>query len=348
MFKDTKLIQTANFMIKELLCCEPKSHLVITADTGSDREVVDALFTAASSQEVIPIVIWMPMLKENQTEPPPAVASALLKADRICSMEKGYFIHSNATRQALKEGARVDFFGGMDADSIIRCIGNLNFKEMITLGERLTKFIQDGGEMRITSEKGTNLYMGLDPMRPVYHHRGIADIPNDITFLGGQIAFAPIEESIHGKIVFDGTVWPPEEIGLLDSPIELTVENGKVIQVDGTNKAKHFEKWLKSFKHPNSYNVAHLSLGFNPGAKLLGNIIEDERVFGCIEIGIGAQSDHFNGKAGRAPSHCDGIILSPSFSIDGETIEEAGKYIHPELIDLTIACLGKNQLKGDR
>jgi leucyl aminopeptidase (aminopeptidase T) len=262
-------------------------------------------------------------------------------------MEKAYFIHSDAISQALKQGARVDFFGGMDADSILRCIGKINFKEMINLGDKLVQLIKAGKTMKITSPGGTDLYMQLDPLRPVYHHRGIADKPNDITFLGGQIALAPVEESMNGKMVFDGALWPPDDLGLLNSAIELTVENGKVILIEGENEAKHFKKWLKSFNHPNCYNVAHISLGFNPGAKLSGNIIEDERVFGCIEIGIGAQSDHFNGEAGRAPSHCDGIMLSPSFWIDEHLIEDAGKYNHPEMIGLANSCLSKNYLKGD-
>jgi leucyl aminopeptidase (aminopeptidase T) len=62
--------------------------------------------------------------------------------------------------------------------------------------------------------------------------------------------------------------------------------------------------------------------------------VEDERVFGCVEIGIGAQSDHFLGGAGRAPSHTDGIILGPSLWVDDVLIEEEGEYVHPALRDL--------------
>jgi len=33
--------------------------------------------------------------------------------------------------------------------------------------------------------------------------------------------------------------------------------------------------------------MAHICYGFNPGAKLTGDIVEDERVWGCVEWGIG-------------------------------------------------------------
>ena len=310
--KGPELLKTARFMVKELLLCQPGTHLLLIADSGSDKKVVDSLFSAAFVEGVHPVAIWKPMPTEVNTEPGKMVSAAMREADVICFLEKVYFIHTDAVREALKWGARADFFGGMDAETLVRCVGEINFQGMVKLGDQITALIRAGKEMKIYSHSGTDLVFQLDPQRPVYHHKGIADQPGDITFLGGQIAFAPVEASIQGKIVFDGSLWPPKGLGLLNSPIELTVERGKVFKVEGKEEAKRLEKWFKSFQHPNCYNIAHISPGFNPGAKLLGNIVEDERVFGCVEIGIGAQSDHFLGGAGRAPSHTDGIILGPS------------------------------------
>ena len=38
---------------------------------------------------------------------------------------------------------------------------------------------------------------------------------------------------------------------------------------------------------PNMFRLAHVSYGFNPGAKLTGNMVEDERIWECTEWGIG-------------------------------------------------------------
>tara|TARA_B100000315_G_scaffold255016_1_gene297317 strand:- start:458 stop:1039 length:582 start_codon:yes stop_codon:yes gene_type:complete len=193
-------------MIEMLLLCKPGSNLVITADSASDGRLVDALVNAAYIKGVNPVALWMPMLKEVNTEPPPSVAAALKEADIICLLEKVYFIHSIAIREALKREARADFFGGMDLDSIVRCIGKINFKAMVELGNKIVQLIKAGEEMRITTSAETDLVMQIDPQRPVFHHKGIADKLNDITFLGGQIAFEPSEDSINGKIVFDGSL----------------------------------------------------------------------------------------------------------------------------------------------
>jgi leucyl aminopeptidase (aminopeptidase T) len=76
------------------------------------------------------------------------------------------------------------------------------------------------------------------------------------------------------------------------------------------------------------YRLAHLSFGFNPGVRrITGRIVEDERVFGCLDIGIGPQNL-------GAPSHTDGIILRPTLTADGVEIEREGAYVHPDLADL--------------
>ena len=46
---------------------------------------------------------------------------------------------------------------------------------------------------------------------------------------------------------------------------------------------------LDSFNDLNMRNVAHVCYGFSPGARLSGRSLEDERVFGVVEFGLGSQ-----------------------------------------------------------
>ena len=83
------------------------------------------------------------------------------------------------------------------------------------------------------------------------------------------------------------------------------------------------------------YHLAHYSLGFNPGVKkCTGRIVEDERTFGCIEMGIGSQGPQIMGKTWKSASHTDGIVLNPTIILDGKIIEKEGKYIHPVLVKI--------------
>jgi leucyl aminopeptidase (aminopeptidase T) len=148
--------------------------------------------------------------------------------------------------------------------------------------------------------------------------------------LGGQIGWAPVFESINGIIVFDGSVNPP--IGLLKSPIKLYVKKGKIEKIEGGTEAQVFENWLKSFNNPLMLRIAHVCYGLNPGAKLSGNVIEDERVWGCIQWGIGYAGDELTcGEPIPAPSHSDGICLNASVWLDGRQIFDKGMVVDEKL-----------------
>jgi leucyl aminopeptidase (aminopeptidase T) len=136
-------------------------------------------------------------------------------------------------------------------------------------------------------------------------------------------------------LIFDGTLWPPDSLGRLKAPVTLIFKEGIINEINGGYEAKVFEKWLSSFNDPNMYRLAHYSLGFNPGVtELTGRIVEDERLFGCIEFGIGSQGAQIMGKTWSASTHTDGVVLMPSISLDGQLIEKDGKYVHQDLIKL--------------
>jgi leucyl aminopeptidase (aminopeptidase T) len=146
--------------------------------------------------------------------------------------------------------------------------------------------------------------------------------------LGGQSGFMAHHGSFQGTLVFDGCLWPPTDVGLLHSPVMLHIEEGYIRHIEGGHEARLFERWLASFDDPIMYMVDHACYGFNPGvSRPTGRILEDERVFGCMQFGIGPASE-------GAPSHTDGVVLNPSVWADAVQLEEEGRYVHPELIEL--------------
>lgn len=146
--------------------------------------------------------------------------------------------------------------------------------------------------------------------------------------LGGQSGFNAYHESFQGTLVFDGALWPPASLGILRSPVVLSIEKGTIQKIEGGHEATLFEVWLSSFNAPAMYMVDHACYGFNPGVnRPTGRILEDERVFGCMQFGIGPASK-------EAPSHTDGVVLNPSVWADDTQLEQEGRYVHPELMEL--------------
>jgi leucyl aminopeptidase (aminopeptidase T) len=91
------------------------------------------------------------------------------------------------------------------------------------------------------------------------------------------------------------------------------------------------------------FRVAHLSFGSNPGAKLTGNIVEDERVWGSTEWGLGYVGPDLtnDGRPITAASHTDGTCLNTSVWLDEMQIFDKGKLVHRELAGLA-KKLGKD------
>ena len=254
-------------------------------------------------------------------------------SDVVVEFATKYLIHTNAWEDAVAAGARSITFSGMTPEIMVRCIGKVDHVKMRELGDVLVELTQASNKIEITSPAGTNLVCELGN-RPVYHNHGFISQSGEQSILGGQVSYCPIEESTNGTLVFDGALWPPEEIGLLDAPITLTIERGRIVEVEGGREARTFEKWLYSFNDPNMFMLAHYSYGFNPGARLMGYIIEDERIFGGVELGFGSQRPKFQGTVGPAASHTDGIVLNPTVILDGTVIEKDGEYVHPKLVAL--------------
>jgi len=333
-FLSFELAKSAKELVENVMLVKEKENVVITADTSSDERVVRATANAVYTAGAIPIIIWYETRPTPIIEPPKPVGGAVENTDVWIEYSYAYILHTQAWKNSLKFGARYICLSGMDTSMMVNTIGRVNYTKMQELGEALKSMVEQVDEVIIKSPAGTDL-IAHNRGRKVRQSGKLADTPGEPIMLGGQVSWCPMEETINGVLVFDGALWPPAEIGLLSSPVKLTLEKGVVTKIEGGQEAKIFERWLASFDDPTMYHLAHYSLGFNPGVrKCTGRIVEDERTFGCIEMGIGSQGSQIMGKTWKSASHTDGIVLNPTIILDGEIIEKEGKYVHSELIKI--------------
>jgi len=317
---------SARKLVEGVMLTKPGENVVITADTSSDMRVVQATATAAYAAGAIPTVVLYPTQKTAVMEPPPPVAGAIRQADVWIEYAVAYLLHTQAYKEALKNGARYICLTGMDAMMMVKTIGRVQYDKLLKMGKLLCEIVQKADKVEVYSPAGTNL-TAFNQGRRTRQSGKLADTKGEPIMLGGQISWCPMEETINGKLVFDGALWPPAELGKIKDPVELTIKNGAITEVKGGVEAKIFEQWLAHFNDPNMYRIAHYSLGFNPGViQPTGRIVEDERVFGCIEMGIGSQGAQIMGKTWSAASHTDGVVLNPTILLDGVTMEKDGIY----------------------
>lgn len=272
---------------------------------------------------------------------PESLKAAIPAADVWVEFNNQWLLYSSAWIDAMNNGrTRYLFLGGLDPERITRCIARLDMDLQTKFQNKVVELTHKAKKMRITTPAGTDVSFDNVAKRPITNELR-ADIPGP-HFLVGQIGWAPLEESIEGLIVFDGSFSGGGEadLGILDNPIELVIRKGRIEEIKGGEEAKIMKNWLKKLGDPNMYNLAHVCYGFNPGAILTGLCTEDERVWGSTEWGNGYQGPMFEASLPEAVSHADGICLNSTVELDGELLTDEGKVVHPELVDIAKA-MGK-------
>lgn len=331
----------ARKLVEQVMLAKPGESVTITADTSSDPRVVEATASAAHAAGAVPVVLWYPTKLGSGQEPPRPVAAAIADSEVWIEYAVGYLLYSNAYHRAMERGARYICLSGVDVDLLVRSVGQIDYPGVIALGEKLLALVAKARVVRLTNAAGTDISAD-NGGRFVRHSGKLADTPGEPIMLGGQISWCPLEDTISGRLVVDGTIWPPAEVGLVRSPVTLTIESGIVKRLDGGAEARIYERWLAAFNDPNMYRVAHYSLGFNPGVtKPTGRIVEDERMFGCFTMGIGTQGLQMKATGWKAAAHTDCVLPGPTIHLDGEPLQVDGKYVHPEIVaacrDLSVA-----------
>ena len=327
-----ELGKAADILTRELFKLKVGETFIITADTESDMRVVEATARAAFACGAKPMVIWTasPMGMGKAADPmlpQDALVGALKGADAWVEFNNQWLLYSTTYDIAMKENPRLRYLClvGMNVDMMVRRMGRIDYAALERYMEKITDLTKEAREVRITSPAGMDVsFRNSIPGRGGYS-LGQADTPG-VHMMAGQIWWGIQHETITGRIVYDGSVVPP--IGLLKEPITMIIEKGDIVKFEGGKEAVEYEAWLNSFDDPNMLKIAHICYGFNPGAKLTGDIVEDERVWGCVEWGIG------NTRWRPAASHSDGICLNASVWLDGKLILDNGKSVHPELAEL--------------
>ncbi|WZL72237.1 hypothetical protein QBE52_14230 [Clostridiaceae bacterium 35-E11] len=329
-----ELMKGALTLVRDVMLIKEGENVVITGDTSSDKRVIDAVAQAVYAIGGVPTVIGYSTASTSCVEPPAPIAAAVAKADVWIELAYSYIMHSKAFRDSMDFGTRYICLTGMDVEMMVKTISQVDYETMIELGEYMKDTLEKADEIIIRSKNGTDL-TAYNRGRKVRHSGQKATRKGYPIMLGGQISWCPVENTINGKLVFDGALWPPLELGKLSSPVELIFKDGRITDISGGSEATAFSNWLESFDDDNMYRMAHYSLGFNPGVRATtGRIVEDERVFGCMEFGIGSQGAAIMGEFWTAASHADGTLLRPTIILDGKVFEQDGVYMDEGARDL--------------
>ena len=337
----TELESAAKKLIEEIFAVRPGETVTITTDYDSNMTVTKAVADAAQNAGAHAVIIQCPtpgsVGKAADPDLPVGVLSAALSATDVwIEFNHQWLLYSTPYERATEENKKLRYMCLVDfnEDLLIRTVGRVDTPQLQVFMRRVAELTRNAKTMHVTTPAGTDVRFEIDPVHYVACDCGDASFPA-VHMLTGQINVVPRFGSIQGTIVFDGCVTPP--FGRIpDEPIRLTVKDGIITAVDGGKDARTYEAYLRNFNDPGMLKMAHISYGFNPGAQLTGNIVEDERVWGATEWGIGYVSDVDAPPCGQdAVSHTDGICLRSTVWLDERCILREGAVVDPELAALS-------------
>ena len=301
-----------------LIVCDPT-----TAEIGQSLHIA----TQKRSERVLLIV--MPKSRHHGEEPPSPVAALMRQQQVVIAATKYSLTHTRAVRQALKDGARVATMPGMTFELYTEGGMTSDFQEVKRRISNIANFLRRRRIINVKSESGTDVTFEVNWRDWKLDDNGICNRPRMLTNLpAGKVFILPKEGTMNGTIVIDGS-W---DSTLIEEPVEFIVEDGTVIDVKGGSLAATIRqsygevaKKLKTKDRESVWTVAEFGFGMNPNARLVGNVLEDEKRMGSCYFSIGDNSGL--GGSSNAGIHISGVLAEPSVWLDDTCLTESGDFM---------------------
>ena len=206
---------------------------------------------------------------------------------------------------------------------IIKVI-NVDYKKMHNTGLAIKKQLDEGDQIHVTTEKGTDLYIGIKGKEALLN-TGVYDKPKSGGNVpAGEVYIPPKWKNVEGKVVIDASSAYLNGTQLIKEPIIMTIEKDEVVNIEGGKEAKNLSDTLdwasKKAKYPwGVRRIGEFGIGINPNADIIGATIVDEKKLGTAHVAIG--SNYWFGGTIYAIIHLDQVFNNPKIYIDNNLLK---------------------------
>jgi leucyl aminopeptidase (aminopeptidase T) len=311
-----ELLRAAEVALTRCLRVKPGESVLIITDEPLRRIGVH-LWVKARELGAEAIYVEMIARKVHGEEPPKPVAEAMKAADVVIAPTSKSLTHTVARKEAAERGARVATMPGVTEDIFVRTM-SVDYELVQRLTEAVAKVLDEGREVRVVTSLGTDLTFSIEG-RKARRSTGVLVNPGDWGNLpSGEAYIAPVEGTANGVVVVDGSM---AGVGVLTQPIKILFKDGIATQIEGGLEAAKLNELLSKYG-VEARNLGEFGVGTNPGARISGVVLEDEKVLGTIHIALGSNFD-FGGRV-KAPVHLDGVVTKPTVYVDGSLLMKDG------------------------
>ncbi len=337
MVMSPELLRAADVLIRDYMAIRAGEVVVISADSQTDRAVVDAIFAGSNHVGASAVVVSMPQLpfQGALADPyiPKPLASAVAACDVWIDVTFPYLAGSHVHDEVMQAGATRYLLGGdMGEGQLRRLFGNVDLDQYYAVHQGFDALVTaaEGQPCRIANELGTDVTFTI--AKPGFAKPRRADKPG-MYLVPGSCTIFPELETVVGTVAVRAMFH--EYFTEAPEPLRLDI-NGKVQTLQGGGAERRvMDRALRRAGGGDYGYVIHFTHGIHPGARQTGmSFIEDMRVTGNNAVGLGLPW----WVPGGGENHPDAIAPMQSIWIDGQQIVSDGEIIHPpELAQLAAA-----------
>jgi leucyl aminopeptidase (aminopeptidase T) len=219
--------------------------------------------------------------------------------------------------------ARLGHCPGITLDMLTEGALALNEEEhqqMQASAEKLIQKLNAAARIQIESPSGTRMSLSVEARS--FFTDTVIDMQTMrwMNLPTGEVTVAPVEQSAVGELVCDMAAGG---IGPIDTPVTLTVRNGKV-QASSSKDSQILSRVRDSLNtDDNSSTIGEFAIGINPKARLSDEFLELEKIFGTVHVAFGNNAD-FPGGQNPSKNHLDLLVSKPSVKVfrkDGSSVK---------------------------
>lgn len=295
-------------------------RVLVVVDEPLEREGAELVACLTDAGAEARLELWRAATRP-MAAPPDAMLGAARASDLCLFLSQAPLgAEANARfalAEAVQEGRGREIYLGLVDAALLAGELSLPAPDLAEPARQLLAEVEGAETIRIRGAAGTDLTLrvGGRPWLTDATKLGRGDFAN---FPGGEIYVAPYADGADGILVADLTV-PYTVDGLVDEPVTLRFERGRVTSIEGGRAATMLRELVQG-AGTGADVVAELGIGLNPTVQPRGHVMLDEKAAGTAHVAIGRNTGSYGGD-NEASIHVDLIFSAPEVEADGRRIE---------------------------
>ncbi|MFQ6128268.1 MAG: aminopeptidase [Thermoplasmata archaeon] len=362
---DKELKRAAEVAIREVLAVKEGESVLIVSNPDDDvRRISEAVFNASvDSGGKTSLLFQEPktqvdfaedsVIKAIESNPDVLISISRHKLgkdrfrikDPICEDEKEYdhiFTYLWKTKK-LRSFWSPSITAEMFSETV-----PIDYDELRKRAKKLKSILDRADAVHIAARGGTDIKIGVRDRSTHLDDGDFREPGKGGNLPAGEVYISPELNSSEGTIVYDGSIAAHKGVIIIRNPVKVKVESNIITEIDGGDEARALgnainvgedkavemakegsltkeqsEEYIKGARC-----LGELGIGLNQKARIVGNMLEDEKVYGTCHIAIGSNYD----EDVKSFTHLDGLVWYPTITAiyaDGleETIMKEGKLV---------------------